>query len=80
MDFDRRARLEFRRAQLGFDGRVRVMREVDDALGLSDLAFGIAMRHARTITFQPPEVAVTGPMVKAILAAIHRLRAPQSCA
>jgi len=36
-------------------------------------------RHARAITFQLAEVAVTGPMVRAILAAIHRLRAPPSC-
>jgi len=38
------------------------------------------VRHARAITFQLAEVAVTGAMVKAILAAIHRLRAPPSCA
>jgi len=38
------------------------------------------MRHARAITFQLAEVAVTGPMVCAILAAIQRLRAPPSCA
>lgn len=38
------------------------------------------VRHARAITFQLAEVAVTGPMVQAILAAIHRLRAPPSCA
>ena len=38
------------------------------------------VRHARTITFQLAEVAVTGPMVRAILAAIHRLRAPPLCA
>lgn len=37
-------------------------------------------RHARAITFQLAEVAVTGPMARAILAAIHRLRAPPSCA
>jgi hypothetical protein len=37
------------------------------------------VRHARAITFQLAEVAVTGPMVRAILAAIHRLRAPLSC-
>ena len=40
--------------------------------------------HARAITFQLAEVAVTGPMtgpmVRAILAAIRRLRAPPSCA
>jgi hypothetical protein len=37
------------------------------------------VRHARAITFQLAEVAVTGPMVRAILAAISRLRAPPSC-
>ena len=31
------------------------------------------VRHARAITFQLAEVAVTGAMVRAILAAIHRL-------
>ena len=38
------------------------------------------VRHARAITFQLAEVAVTGPMVRAILAAIQRLRAPPLCA
>jgi regulation of enolase protein 1 (concanavalin A-like superfamily) len=38
------------------------------------------LRHASAITFQLAEVAVTGPMVRAILAAIHRLRAPSKCA
>ena len=37
------------------------------------------VRHARAITFQLAEVAVTGPMVRAILAAIRRLRAPPPC-
>ncbi len=36
--------------------------------------------HARAITFQLAEVAVTGPMVRAIIAAIHRLRVPPLCA
>lgn len=36
--------------------------------------------HARAITFQLAEVAVTGPMVRAILAAIRRLGAPTLCA
>ncbi len=36
--------------------------------------------YARVITFQLAEVAVTGPMVRAILAAIRRLRAPPLCA
>jgi hypothetical protein len=38
------------------------------------------VRHARAITFQLAEVAVTGPMVRAILSAIRRLRAPPICA
>jgi hypothetical protein len=37
------------------------------------------VRHARAIAFQLAEVAVTGAMVRAILAAIHRLRAPPPC-
>ena len=38
------------------------------------------VRHARAITFQLAEVAVTGSMVRAILATIRRLRAPPLCA
>jgi hypothetical protein len=38
------------------------------------------VRHALAIKFQLAEVAVTSPMVRAILAAIHRLRVPPSCA
>lgn len=38
------------------------------------------VRHARAMTFQLAEVAVTGRMVRAILAAIRRLRAPPQCA
>jgi hypothetical protein len=38
------------------------------------------VRRARAITFQLAEVSVTGPMVRAILAAIRRLRAPPLCA
>lgn len=38
------------------------------------------VRRARAITFQLSEVAVTGPVVRAIRAAINRLRAPPLCA
>jgi len=38
------------------------------------------VRHARAITFWLAEVSVTGATVRAILAAIRRLRAPPSCA
>ena len=37
VDFDRRVRLEFRGAQISSDGGLLVMRELDDALGLSAL-------------------------------------------
>jgi hypothetical protein len=40
--------------------------------------WGRVVRYARAITFQLAEVAVTGAMVRAILAAIHRLRPPLS--
>jgi hypothetical protein len=38
------------------------------------------VRHARAITFQLAEVAVTGVMLRSVLAAIRRLRAPPPCA
>jgi hypothetical protein len=38
------------------------------------------VRHARAIAFQLAEVAVTGSMVRAILAAILRLREAPTCA
>lgn len=37
------------------------------------------VRHARTVTFQLPEMAVTGSMERAIVTAIQCLRAPPSC-
>ena len=37
-------------------------------------------RHASTITLELAAVAVTGPMVRAILVALRRLRAPPSYA
>jgi hypothetical protein len=38
VDFDPRVRLEFRGTQLSSDGSLLVIREMDDALGLSNLA------------------------------------------
>lgn len=46
VDFDRRVRLEFRGTQLSSDGGLLVMRELDDALGLSELAT-TALRDTR---------------------------------
>ena len=40
LGFDRRVRLEFLGTQLSSDGGLLVMRELDDVLGLSDLASG----------------------------------------
>jgi len=45
--FDPRVRLEFRGAQISSDGGLLVMRELDDALGLPQLASG-ALRDIRT--------------------------------
>ncbi|KJS37034.1 MAG: hypothetical protein VR74_10355 [Hyphomonas sp. BRH_c22] len=38
VDFDRRMQLEFRGAQISSDVGLQVMRELDDLIGLSDLA------------------------------------------
>ena len=38
VDFDRRVGVAFRGAQISSDGGLLVMRDLDDALGLSDLA------------------------------------------
>ena len=38
------------------------------------------VRHARAITFQLDEMAVTGPLVRTIFSAVNRLRARPSCA
>ena len=46
VDFDRRVRVEFRGAQISSDDGLLVMRELDDALGLSDLA-ATALRDTR---------------------------------
>ena len=46
VEFDRRVHVEFRGAQLSSDGGLLVMRELDDALGLSDLA-ATALRDTR---------------------------------
>jgi hypothetical protein len=47
VDFDPRVRLEFRGTQLSSDGGLLVMRELDNAPGLSDLA-SAALRDSRT--------------------------------
>lgn len=46
VDFDARVRLEFQGAQITSDGGLLVMRELDDALALSDLA-ATALRDTR---------------------------------
>ena len=47
LGFDRRVRLEFRGAQISSDGGMLVMRELNDALGLSGLV-SEALRDKRT--------------------------------
>ena len=46
VNFDRRVQLEFRGSQISSDGGLLVMRELDDALGLSGLA-SVAQRDTR---------------------------------
>ncbi len=41
LDFDRSVRLEFRGSQLSSDGGLLLMRELDEALGLSKLAVSV---------------------------------------
>ena len=57
VDFDRRVRLEFRGAQISSDGGLLVMRELDDALGLSGLA-SEALRD--TAPARTPSIGSTG--------------------
>jgi hypothetical protein len=57
VDFDRRVRLEFRGTQLSSDGGLLVMRELDDALGLSELREG-QNRRRRQMTVIKPRPAV----------------------
>ena len=46
VDFDSRVRLEFKGAQISSDGGLLVMRQLDDALGLSAIA-GMTLRDSR---------------------------------
>ena len=46
VDFDRRVRLDFRGDQISSDSGLMVMRELDDALGLSNLASAV-LRNSR---------------------------------
>lgn len=45
LDFDCRVRLEFRWSQLSSDGGLLIVRELDDALDLSDPAAGTLTEH-----------------------------------
>ena len=45
LDFDRRVRLEFRGTQLSSDGGLLIVRELDEALGLSELAADALADH-----------------------------------
>lgn len=149
LGFDRRVRLEFHGSKISSDGGLLLFRELDEVLGLQDIAGGAlrgtrtgrnrphsligllrqsvfgrlagyddvndadrmaldpvmrqvvggravdakaasatslqtrlikigarVVRHARAITFQLAEVAISGDLFHRILAAIHRLHAP----
>ena len=57
LGFDRRVRLEFRGTQLSSDGGLLVTRELDDALGLSDLASDVLRKVAQART---PSIGLMG--------------------
>ena len=65
LSFARRVRLEFHGSKISSDGGLMLFRELDEVV-----------RHARAITFQFVEVAVSGDLFNHILAAIQRLCAP----
>jgi hypothetical protein len=53
LGFDHRVRLEFRGTQLSSDGGLLVMHELDDVLGLSDLASGALNDIVTNLPMEP---------------------------
>ena len=72
VDFDPRVRLEFRGTQLSSDGGLLVMRELDDALWLSQLALGALRAILAAIQAQTERKRLERPVRRAEK---HRCRA-----
>ncbi len=47
VDFDRRLKLEFHGSRIASDAGILVHRELDDAIGLTDLAGAVLSEHRR---------------------------------
>ena len=75
VDFDPRVRLEFRGTQLSSDGGLLVMRELDDVLGLSDLA-SVALRDTRRQEHGPSARRVV-PAIR--VRSVGRIQGRQRC-
>ena len=81
--FDRRLKLELHESQLMSDARLLAFRELDDALGLTEIAGQVladlrtgakVIAHARYGVFQMAEVAVPRHLFRRILDMIDDLR------
>ena len=79
-DFGYHCRIDRNDRQFRGCGFVELIDQFDEIKGIAEQVETRVVRHARTITFQFTEVAMADTLVRAILTAIRRLRAPPSCA